>query len=362
MKLGIVKENKLETRTALTPQTIKHYQRLNLDIAIEKDAGLRSHYADVAYQSLGAKLYPSDKSVFDDCDIILSITPELSLIKQLKPKTILIASHLDSHDKTLIDACLKQNITVFSLHLLPRISRAQNMDVLSSQASITGYRAVIDALYHYQKLAPMMMTAAGLIQPANVLILGAGVAGLQAIATAKRMGAVVTVFDVRAQAKEQVESLGASFVSVSEESFEGSGGYAAETTAAYQEKQQALIDIEAAKADIVITTALIPNKKAPILMTENTVNGMKPGSIIVDIATAHGGNCALSKPDKTIDYHGITIIGDSVLARSVPTTASDMLANNFLNFVKYMLPLLGLGPTYNDDPIMTNTLVTKEPL
>lgn len=360
MKLAVLKEDGREARVAIAPQQISKLRQLGLEVFIEKDAGQKAHFDDRAYLEQGATLIdsPDDLSTFD---IIVSIQPKkVSHYSTVKKGSLIIASFDKDNEETLMTFCEKQHIALLSMNLIPRISRAQRMDSLSSQANIAGYRAVIDAMYHFQKVIPMMMTAAGMIKPAQVLILGAGVAGLQAIATAKRMGAVVYAFDVRSAAKEQVESLGASFVEVEDiKDNENAQGYAKALSEEEQQKQLAVIDKFAKTSDIVISTALIPDRPAPVLLTAETVEGMRPGSVIVDMATARGGNCAVSKKDKTIEYHGVTIIGDSILAGKLSGTASDLYGNN-------LVALLGLivkdgEPLHFEDEIVQQSLLVHTP-
>lgn len=338
MKLAVLKEDGHEGRVAISPQQIQKLRQLDIEVFIEKDAGKYAHFNDEAYLDQGAMLLvdAADLSTFD---VIVGIHPKkTNLYKTVKPGAVIIASFDKDREEELIAFCKEHTIALLSMNLIPRISRAQRMDSLSSQANIAGYRAVIDALYHFQKVLPMMMTAAGMIKPAQVLILGAGVAGLQAIATAKRMGAVVYAFDVRSAAKEQVESLGASFVEVEDiKDNENAQGYAKALSEDEQQKQLAAIDKYARTSDIVIATALIPGRPAPILLPAETVAAMRPGSVIVDMATARGGNCAVSEKDKTIDYHGITIIGDSILASKLAGTASDLYGNNLVALLGLMV-------------------------
>ena len=337
MNVVILNESAAENRVALTPSKVKHYKDLHCAVFITKNAGKNAGYQDKAYEDAGAIIEKTSDALLK-ADIILSINPpKASTLKKVKKDVILI-SQLQNEDNKLLQYCIEKQITLLNLNAIPRISRAQNMDVLSSQANLSGYKAVLLAINHFQRVVPMMMTAAGMIHPAKVLILGAGVAGLQAIATAKRIGAEVFAFDVRQAAREQVESLGATFVSVSEEEdLESEGGYASQTSDDYKKKQAALIQQYASQSDIVISTALIPNRPAPILLSKETVSQMKPGSVIVDIATSRGGNCELSVKDKIIVDHGITIVGYSNLAGMLSKTASELFSNNVLNVVKLLI-------------------------
>ena len=275
------------------------------------------------------------KKLLTQANVLLCVNePSPTNIEGLAQKSLLIG-HIDNNPEIpLIQWALEHQITVLSMNLIPRLSRAQSMDSLSSQANLAGYRAVLEAVNTYQRAIPMMMTAAGMIQPAKILILGAGVAGLQAIATAKRLGGVIYAFDVRRAAKEQVESLGAEFIEVAQEQdAETKGGYASEMSEEYKKLQAELIDQYAKIADIIVSTALIPGRPAPILLRKETVDQMKPGSVIVDLATSRGGNCEVSEQDKTVRYNGVTIIGNSNMAGLVPATASELYANNLVHLI-----------------------------
>lgn len=298
-----------------------------------------SSFRNQDYEQVGAHISDNKKDILAKANILLFVNePDPKDLEGLSPGTIVIG-HIDNDPQSqLISWCKEKKITLCSMNLIPRISRAQSMDSLSSQANLAGYRAVLEASTQFHRALPMMMTAAGMIQPAKVLILGAGVAGLQAIATAKRLGAVVYAFDVRRAAKEQVESLGAEFIEVSQEQGETKGGYASEMSEEYKKLQAELIDKYATLSDIVISTALIPGRKAPILLSKNTIEHMKPGSVVVDLATARGGNCEVSVVDKTIKHGEVTIIGLSNLAGLVPATASELYANNLVHFINLLAP------------------------
>lgn len=350
-----------EPRVALTPAAVGQLRKAGFSLAIECGAGLAAGYSDEAYQAAGAEVYSQDGKLLEQAEILLSLNPpDPRVLASLRPKSLLI-SQVDKDPKSeIIQTCQSQQISLISMLQIPRISRAQSMDTLSSQANLAGYKAVLEGIAHYKRLVPMMMTAAGMVHPAKVLILGAGVAGLQAIATAKRLGAVVYAFDVRRAAKEQVESLGAEFVEVSEEDAETKGGYAAETSADYQAKQAALIEEYAAKSDLVISTALIPGRPAPVLLPKATVDKMKPGSVIVDMATARGGNCELSKKDEVIDYQGVTLVGWSNLAGLVPATASELYANNLVNLLHLLSKEPGKIELNAEDEIIQQALLCHE--
>jgi NAD(P) transhydrogenase subunit alpha len=338
MIIATLLEPNPETRVAITPNTAKQFIKSGLDVAVEENAGLASGFANKDYEQAGAQVLDK-KSIINQVHILLCINePKPKELIGLAKNTLIIG-HIDNEEQSaLLQWALEQEISLFSMNLIPRISRAQNMDSLSSQANLAGYRAVLEAVTQYNRAVPMMMTAAGMIQPAKVLILGAGVAGLQAIATAKRLGAVVYAFDVRRAAKEQVESLGAEFIEVSQDQdSETKGGYASEVSEEYRKKQAELIDNYARLADITITTALIPGKKAPVLLYKNTVEHMKPGSVIVDLATSRGGNCELSVAEKTIRHNEVTLIGLSNMAGRVPATASDLYSNNLLHLINHLL-------------------------
>jgi len=361
MMITTLHEANQETRVAITPNAIKNYLKSQLTVGIESGAGHAAGYTDEQFTQAGAAILEKNE-LLAKTNILLCVNePDPDHLTGL-PAHSMIIGHVDDHPESkLIQWCQQNQITLLSMNLIPRISRAQSMDSLSSQANLAGYRAVLEASNLFPRAIPMMMTAAGMIQPAKVLILGAGVAGLQAIATAKRLGAVVYAFDVRRAAKEQVESLGAEFVEVAlDEDSETQGGYAAETSAEYKQQQSALIDQYAKMADIVITTALIPGRKAPILITKATVEGMKPGSVIVDLATSRGGNCEVSVKDKVSKHGEVTIVGWSNLAGLVPATASDLYANNLVHLLQLLTnkgPELELNP---DDEIIKQAVLCHE--
>lgn len=339
MNIAALNEGGMETRVAISPQVVKQFLKLELDVLIESNAGLKAGFSDDAYREAKAVILFDRKTLLSDANILVSVDePMVEDIKDLPSEALLIGQIDNNPDSALIKWCLKKRISVFSMNLIPRISRAQSMDSLSSQANLAGYRAVLEGVSHFNRVVPMMMTAAGMIQPAKILILGAGVAGLQAIATAKRLGAIVYAFDVRRAAKEQVESLGAEFIEVSEEAdAETASGYAGEVSDEYKKKQAELIDEYARKSDMVICTALIPGKKAPVLLKANTVDGMKSGAVIVDLATARGGNCELSVRDEVVKSNNVTLIGYSNMAGLIPATASELYANNIANLIKLLI-------------------------
>lgn len=338
MMITALKELGYETRVSITPQSTKHYIKSGFEVGIEKNAGLASNFSDEDYIKAGAQIIHEKKELLERTNILLCVNePSPEELKKL-PQNALVIAHIDKDAQSpLIQWALSHSITLISMNLIPRISRAQSMDSLSSQANLAGYRSVLEAATQFHRAIPMMMTAAGMIQPSKILILGAGVAGLQAIATAKRLGAVVYAFDVRRAAKEQVESLGAEFIEVNQEQdAETQSGYAGETSEEYKKLQAELIDQYAKLSDIIISTALIPGHQAPVLLYKTTVEQMKPGSVIVDLATSRGGNCELSVKDEIIQYQGVTIVGLSNMAGLVPSTASELYANNLVHLVNLL--------------------------
>jgi len=366
MKIGIAKETRPgEKRVAASAETVKKFIQLGFDVAIESGAGLSASITDDAFKAAGASIVKTAKDAFGDADIALKVRkPTEDEIKLIKKGTILVCLMEPFKDRTLIDAIAAQGLTTFALEFVPRITRAQSMDVLSSQSNLAGYRAVLDAAYEFGRAFPMMMTAAGTVPPARALIMGAGVAGLQAIATARRLGAIVSATDVRPAAKEQVESLGGTFVAVEDEEFkeaETAGGYAKEMSDAYKKKQAELIAETIKKQDIVITTALIPGRPAPVLVTEDMVKSMKPGSVIVDLAVEQGGNCPLSEPGKVVQKHGVKIVGHLDVPSRVADDASLLYAKNLLNFVTPMVDKESKSLKLDEgDEIIKASMITKD--
>jgi H+-translocating NAD(P) transhydrogenase subunit alpha len=358
MTIGVLKESLPETRVSLLPEHIATLKKWNVDVCVESQAGMNAFAADDKYSTAGAAV-KSREEVLHSCDIILAIQPiENSKFEILKSK-IILGVYQPLFNYTLMKDCASNGITVFSMDMLPRTTRAQSMDVLSSQANIAGYKAVLNAAFTYSRYFPMFMTAAGSIPPAKVLILGAGVAGLQAIATAKRLGAVIEVFDTRPQVKEEVMSLGAKFVEV-EGAADASkaGGYAVEQTEEFMQRQKAKIAESVAKADIIISTAQIPGKKAPILITTEMINAMKSGSVIIDLASATGGNTALTKDSTTVNHNGVSIVGNSALACSMPSDASKLYGKNVLNFLQLIITKEGqLNLNFEDDLVKGTCVV-----
>jgi NAD(P) transhydrogenase subunit alpha len=338
MKLAILKERREgERRVAATPDTVKKYKALGLEVAVESGAGSNAHFSDQDFIAAGASIAPGMAETLASADIVLAVRgPDAAEIGAMKKGAVLAALLAPYTEKDTATKLATQGVNAFAMEFLPRISRAQAMDVLSSQANLAGYKAVIDAAGEFDRAMPMMMTAAGTIAPARVLVMGAGVAGLQAIATARRLGAIVSATDVRPATKEQVESLGATFVAVMDDEFkqaQTAAGYAKEMSKEYQAKQAALIAETIKKQDIVITTALVPGRKAPVLVTEEMVASMKPGSVIVDLAAEQGGNCPLTRPGEVAVAHGVTIMGYTNLPSRLAVDSSSLYARNLLNFV-----------------------------
>jgi NAD(P) transhydrogenase subunit alpha len=368
MRIGVPLETKAgEFRVAATPETVKKYIAAGHSVLVEANAGVNASVPDSAYEAIGATIGSSAQAF--DCEMVLKVrSPSEAELAQIKSGTVVIGM-LDPFDNGMISAMANSGITAFALEAAPRTTRAQSMDVLSSQANIAGYKAVMMSANAYQRFMPMLMTAAGTVKAARVLILGAGVAGLQAIATAKRLGSVIEASDVRPAAKEQIESLGAKFVDVPFETEEekeiakGVGGYARPMPASWMQRQALLVAERAKQADIVITTALIPGRKAPMLLSAETVAQMKPGSVIVDLAAGKGengsGNCPLTEADVTVVKHGVTIIGLSNLPAMVAADASALYARNILDFMKLIVTKEGALAIPTDDDIVTACLMCE---
>jgi len=363
MIIGSIKEDiNLEKRVSITPETAKNIIALGLNVNLEKNYAIHLGVEDKQYEETGVKFYSSSKEVFNNSNLILKVNcPTDEETKALKEKTILVGIFNPSNNQEKLKEVLKKKISVFSLELLPRISRAQSMDVLSSQSNLAGYRAVIESIYEFEKAIPMMMTAAGTVPAAKVLVIGAGVAGLQAIATAKRLGAIVSATDVRAASKEQVESLGGKFLMVEqEENLETAGGYAKEASEEFKKKQANLLKEAMIKNDIVICTALIPGRPAPRILNEELVKLMKPGSIIYDLAAEQGGNSAYSTVDKINIINGIKIIGIKNLMNKLPSTASSLYAKNLFSFVRNLYNKEKKEFNINlEDEIISKTLIKE---
>ncbi|KEO56769.1 MULTISPECIES: Re/Si-specific NAD(P)(+) transhydrogenase subunit alpha [Thalassospira] len=370
MKLAVPKEIwPGERRVAVTPDTVKKLIGLGFDVAIEAGAGINAAIPDDRFADAGATIAKTMKTTVKDADVILKVRPpvvdgktdELAAYK----KGAAIIALLDPYDrKDLIEKMAEAGVSSFAMELMPRISRAQSMDVLSSQSNLAGYRAVLDAAHEFGRIYPMMMTAAGTLPPARVVIVGAGVAGLQAIATAKRLGAVVSAFDVRPAVKEQVQSLGGTFIEVEDDAADGetAGGYAKEMSDEYKAKQAAKLKEVLAKTDIVITTALIPGRPAPEIVTADMVAGMKPGSVIIDLAAERGGNVAGAKLGETVvTDNGVKIIGPENITSSVATDATAMYAKNLLNFITLSVDKEKGTLAFNaEDQIIAETMLTRD--
>ncbi len=360
MKLGVLKEKiEGEKRVSIIPDSVPILKKAGIEVFIEENAGNDAGFFDEMYKEKGAEICER-KRIYDECDVIVCIRkpPDLTFSRE---KQILIGmidpfTHYDE-----IKRITKKGILIFSLELLPRITRAQNMDVLSSMATISGYKAVLLAAHFLPKMFPMLMTAAGTITPARVFVIGAGVAGLQAIATAKRLGAVVYAYDIRPAVKEEVESLGAKFVEIGLETKEAEdkGGYAKEMGEEFYRKQREMMKKMVVESDAVISTALVPGKKAPVLITEDMIKEMKQGSVIVDLASERGGNCELTEPDKIVKKYDVTIIGLTNLPSLVPYNASQMYSKNITNFILYIFKK-GKIDLNLEDEIIRDTLVLKD--
>ena len=336
MRIGSILENqKIEKRIAITPDVVKKYISLGFEVSLAENYGAHLGIIDEEYKNVGAKISKDEKEILSNSDLILQLgmlSDEKSSLINENQTIIGVFDPYNNRDK--IQILTKKKINVFSLELLPRITRAQSMDILSSQANLAGYKAVIESFANFEKAIPMMMTAAGTVPAAKVLVVGAGVAGLQAIATAKRMGAIVFATDVRMASKEQVESLGGKFLTVEgSENLETEGGYAKETSDDFKKKQEELLSETLKKIDIVICTALIPGKKAPIIIKDNMINQMQPGSVIYDLAAIQGGNSAYTELDKIIIKNQVKIMGESNILNKLPISASNLYSKNMFNFV-----------------------------
>ena len=367
MKIGIPKETHAgETRVAATPETVKKLTTGGLhQVIVQSGAGIGASVTDQAYTEAGATVLPSANDIYSQAELLLKVrAPRGDELVQLKPAQIVVGM-LNPFDVDALQSLATRGVTAFALEAAPRITRAQSLDVLSSQANIAGYKAVILAANMYQRFMPMLMTAAGTVKAARVLVLGAGVAGLQAIATAKRLGAIIEASDVRPAVKEQIESLGAKFLDVpfitdeEREIAQGVGGYARPMPADWMRRQSALVAERAKQADIIISTALIPGRKAPVLITEAMVQSMKPGSVIVDMAVEQGGNCPLSEAGKTVIKHGVTLIGEANLPALVAADASALYARNLLDFLKLIVDKDGKFALNVADEIVAATLVCQ---
>ncbi|WP_434457391.1 Re/Si-specific NAD(P)(+) transhydrogenase subunit alpha [Stutzerimonas urumqiensis] len=365
MHIGVPLETRAgETRVAATPETIKKLIGQGHQVTVQRGAGISASVPDSAFEAVGASL--GDAAAAFGADIVLKVTaPDASELGLMRSGAVLVGM-LNPFDNDTIARMAERGITAFALEAAPRTSRAQSLDVLSSQANIAGYKAVMVAANQYPRFMPMLMTAAGTVKAARVLILGAGVAGLQAIATAKRLGAVIEASDVRPAVKEQIESLGAKFVDVpfetdeERECAEGVGGYARPMPASWMARQAQAVHERAKQADIVITTALIPGRRAPTLLKEETVQQMKPGSVVVDLAAAQGGNCPLTEADQVVVRHGVTLVGYTNLAALVPADASALYARNLLDFLKLVIDKDGKFQLNLEDDIVAACLMCRD--
>ena len=361
MIIASISENKeFEKRISITPEVAKKYLDFGFKVCLSKDYGKHLGFDDQDYKNLGVNIEQNEKDIINKADIIVQlgmISDELS--SQIKENQILIGT-LDPYiNKEKLDNLAKKKINLFSLELLPRITRAQSMDILSSQANLAGYKAVLESFANFEKAIPMMMTASGTVPAAKVLVVGAGVAGLQAIATAKRMGAIVYATDVRIASKEQVESLGGKFLMVEgAENLETAGGYAKETSDDFKKKQEDLLTETLEKIDIVVCTALIPGKKAPIIIKENMINNMQRGSIIYDLAAVQGGNTSFTEKDKIVDRNGVKIMGEKNILNKLPVSASSLYSKNVFNFVLNLIDKDNKKININlEDEIIEKTLI-----
>ena len=371
MKIAILKERRPhETRVAGSPETVKKFVSLGIDVCVEKGAGTAASMSDSAFREAGATIGADAKETLAGADLILKVQRPMiegeksNELADFQPGQTLVCQMSALSEPAYVSALAASGVTGFALELMPRITRAQSMDILSSQSNLAGYKAVLDAAAEFGRAFPMMMTAAGTVPPARVLVMGVGVAGLQAIATAKRLGAVVSATDVRPATKEQVESLGGTFVAVEDEEFaqaQTDGGYAKEMSDAYKEKQAALIAETIPKQDIVICTALIPGRPAPVLVSEEMVKTMKPGSVIVDLAVEAGGNCPLSKLGKVVTKNGVKIVGHANVPGRLADDASKLFARNIFNFLAPMIDEDSQSLNIDtEDEIVSGTLVTRD--
>jgi NAD(P) transhydrogenase subunit alpha len=361
MILGLLKEQGNETRIALLPETVKNLTDLKAEVLVETSAGEKAYAPDAAYEKAGAQIVSRD-TIFEKAEVILQIQPpEKDSIDRINPGKVWISAFNPLWETDIVNQFKSKGITSFSLDSVPRTTRAQSMDILSSMATVAGYKAVLEAGLRLPVFFPMFMTAAGTIRPANILVLGAGVAGLQAIATARRLGAQVYVFDVRSAVKEEVQSLGGKFIEV-EGAIEDkdAGGYAVEQTEDYKAKQQEAINNQSVKSDVIICTAQIPGKRAPLLISKETVEKMKPGSVIIDLAASSGGNCELTENDKVVTHKKITIIGQSNYPAVTPLDASRMFGKNVFNFLKLIIGDEGKLSLNFEDEIVKGTCITHE--
>ncbi|MBD1901160.1 Re/Si-specific NAD(P)(+) transhydrogenase subunit alpha [Trichocoleus sp. DQ-A3] len=361
MRIAVAKEVEVgERRVVLVPDTVGRLVKQGLEVWVEAGAGEQAFFSDDAYKAAGATIVSDTGALWREADVLLKVNPPKEHeIHQLKEGGVLIGFLNPLGNPNLIQRLAERRVTAFSMELIPRTSRAQSMDALSSQAGVAGYKAVLIAAAAVPKFFPMLTTAAGTIAPAKVFIMGAGVAGLQAIATARRLGAIVEAFDIRPAVKEEVQSLGAKFIEVQlNEETVAAGGYAKEVSEASKQRTQEVLTEHVKQADVVITTAQVPGRKAPILVTEEMVAQMKPGAVIVDLAAEQGGNCACTEPGKDVQRNGVTIIGPINLPASMPVHASQMYAKNVLTLVQYLIKESALQLNFEDD-IISSTCVSN---
>ena len=365
IKIAVPAEDESEPRVALSPDAAKKYVKRGCQVVVEKGAGARSYFPDHEFEEAGAELAQSADAALDSADLVLKVRPPSEAqVKAMKSGAALAAMLEPFGPRETIDALAEQGVLAFSMELMPRVTRAQSMDVLSSQANLAGYKAVVDAASAFGRAMPMMMTAAGTVPAAKVFVMGAGVAGLQAIATARRLGAVVSATDVRPAVKEQVKSLGAKFVAVEDEEFreaETAGGYAKEMSDEYKRKQAELIAEHIKGQDIVVTTALIPGRPAPRLVTAQMVESMKPGAVVYDMAAERGGNCEVTKPGEDIMHEGIRVMGPVNIAGKVPGNASSLYARNLQSFSELIIDAENGAIAIDwDDEIIKGTALTRD--
>jgi len=365
VKIAITKEAAHEPRVSISPESVKKLTALGCRVVVQEGAGLRSRFSNEMFEAEGAEIAATQKAVLEDADLLLKVRrPSDGELAELKRDAVVVAMLDPFGSRDALEASAAHGATLFAIELMPRITRAQSMDVLSSQANLAGYKAVVDAASLFERALPMMMTAAGTVPAAKVFIMGVGVAGLQAIATAKRLGAIVTATDVRPATKEQVQSLGAKFIAVENEEFlqaQTAAGYAKAMSEDYQRQQQELVADHIKLQDIAITTALIPGRPAPRLISKDMVESMKPGSVIVDLAAERGGNCELTKAGETVDHNGVRIVGPVNLPGTVAVNASSLYARNLFTFLQTMIDKETKSLKIDwDDEIVQGTLFAKD--
>ena len=361
MIIGVLKENSPEKRVAILPESISLLTDLKTNVMVESHAGEQAFASDQQYKEAGAEIV-SRAEIVKKANLFLMVnSPSVDELKLFSKEKVIIGTLNPLSDHDIVKSLQSVGLTSFSLDAVPRITRAQAMDVLSSMATVAGYRAILEAAFHLPTFFPMFMSAAGTIRPAKVLVLGAGVAGLQAIATARKLGSVVEAFDVRSAVKEEVQSLGAKFVEVEGAREDAAaGGYAVEQTEEFKQKQSQLIQDHALKSDVIICTAQIPGRKAPLLVKKETVENMKPGSVIIDLAASTGGNCELTQNDKTVKEFGVTIIGNSNYPSGMPVDASRMYGKNLVNFLKLLIDQEGNLNLNFEDEIIKGACITHQ--